>query len=47
MFISEMLKIVFEDGQYHNGQIQLEFSINENSFLGLCTMHTISIYMAC
>ena len=41
-----MLKIVFEDEQYHNEQIKLEFRINEIVF-GLCTMHTISIYIAC
>ena len=32
VFISVMLKIVFEDGQYHNEQIKLEFKINEICF---------------
>ena len=32
MFISVMLKIVFEDGQYDNEQIKLEFRINEICF---------------
>ena len=51
MFISVMLKIVFEDEQYENEQIKLELRINE-IFFGLCTIHTfqftwhISIVMA-
>ena len=32
MFISVMLKIAFEDGQYHNEQIKLEFRIHEICF---------------
>ena len=44
MFISVMLKIVFEDGQYHNEQIKLEFSINEICFGSMYNAHNFNLH---
>ena len=41
MFIFVMLKIVFEDRQYHNEQIKLEFRIKE-----ICEICFESMYNA-
>ena len=39
MFISVMLKIVIEDGQYHNKQIKLGFRIDEICFGSMYNAH--------
>ena len=41
-----MLKIVFEDGQYHNEQIKLEFRINEIDicFGSIYNAHTFNLH---
>ena len=44
MFISVMLKIVFEDGQYHNKQIKLEFRINEICFGSMYNAHNFNLH---
>ena len=38
-----MLKIVFEDGQYHNEQIKLEFRINEICFGFMYNAHNFNL----
>ena len=43
MFISVMLKIVFENGQYHNEQIKLEFRINEICFGSMYNAHNFNL----
>ena len=44
MFISVMLKIVFEDGQYHNKQIKLGFRINEICFGSVYNAHNFNLH---
>ena len=44
MFISVMLKIVSEDGQYHNEQIKLEFKINEIGFGSMYNAHNFDLH---
>ena len=44
MFISVMLKIVFEDGQYHNEQIKLEFRIKEICFGSMYNAHNFNLH---
>ena len=44
MFISVMLKIVFEDGQYHNEQIKFEFRINEICFGSMYNAHNFNLH---
>ena len=39
-----MLKIVFEDGQYHNEQIKLEFRINEICFGSVYNAHNLNLH---
>lgn len=39
-----MLKIVFEDGQYHNEQIKLEFRINEICFGSVYNAHNFNLH---
>ena len=43
MFISVMLKIVFEDGQCHNEQIKLEFRINDICFGSMHNAHSFNL----
>ena len=43
MFISVMLKIVFEDGQYHK-QIKLGFRINEICFGSMYNAHNFNLH---
>ena len=43
MFISVMLKIVVEDGQYHNEQIKLESRINEICFGSVYNAHNFNL----
>ena len=40
-----MLKIVFEDGQYHNEQITLQFRINEVCFGSMYNAHTFNLHL--
>ena len=44
MFSSVMLKIVFEDGQYHNEQIKLEFRIKEIYFGSMYNAHNFNLH---
>ena len=44
LFISVMLKIVFEDGQYHNEQIKLGFRINEMCFGSMYNAHNFNLH---
>ena len=44
MFISVTLKIVFEDGQYHNEQIKLELRINEICFGSVYNAHNFNLH---
>ena len=44
MFISVMLKIVFEDGRYHNEQIKYGFRINEICFGSMYNAHNFSLH---
>ena len=44
MFISVMLEIVFEDGQYHNEQIKLGFRINEICFVSMYNAHNFNLH---
>ena len=37
-----MLKIVFEDGQYHNEQIKLDFRINKICFGSMYNAHNFN-----
>ena len=39
-----MLKIVFEDGQYHNEQIKLEFRIDEICFRSMYNAHNFNLH---
>ena len=39
-----MLKIVFEDGQYHNEQIKLGFRINEMCFGSMYNAHNFNLH---
>ena len=39
-----MLRIVFEDGQYHNEQIKLEFRINEICFGSMYNAHNFNLH---
>ena len=39
-----MLKIVVEDGQYHNEQIKLEFRINEICFGSVYNAHNFNLH---
>ena len=44
MFISVILKIVFEDGPYHYEQIKLEFRINEICFGSMYNVHNVNLH---
>ena len=44
MFIFVMLKIVFEDRQYHNEQIKLEFRIKEICFESMYNAHNFNLH---
>ena len=44
MFISVMLKVVLEDGQYHNEQIKLGFRINEICFGSVYNAHNFNLH---
>ena len=44
MFISVMLKIFFEDGQYHNERTKLEFRINEICFGSMYNVHNFNLH---
>ena len=44
MFISVMLKKVFEDGQFHNEQIKLEFRINDICFGSVYNAHNFNLH---
>ena len=44
MFISVMLNLVFEDGQYHKEQIKIEFRINEICFGSKYNAHNFNLY---
>ena len=44
MFISVMLKIVFEEGQNHNKQIKLGSRINEICFGSMYNAHNFNLH---
>ena len=44
IFISVMLKIVFEDGQYHNEPMKLGFRINEMRFWSMYNEHNFNLH---
>ena len=44
MFISVTFKIVFEEGQYHNEQIKLEFRINEICFGSMYNANNFNLH---
>ena len=45
MFISVMLLIIFEDGQYHNEQIKLGFRINEICFGSMYNAQNFNLHV--